>query len=64
MAHGACRRQTERICIAFIIIQIITALVNGTAELSRCLILCTWMAVFWVLPNSAKLKHPPLYKTA
>ena len=33
----------------FIIIQIITALVNGTAELSRCLILCTWMAVFWVL---------------
>lgn len=49
MAHGACRRQTERICIAFIIIQIITALVNGTAELSRCLILCTWMAVFCVL---------------
>ena len=35
--------------IAFIIIQIITALVNGTKELSRCLILCTWMAVFWVL---------------
>lgn len=35
--------------IAFIIIQIITALVNGTEELSRCLILCTWMAVFWVL---------------
>ena len=33
----------------FIIIQIITALVNGTAELSRCLILCTWMVVFWVL---------------
>ena len=33
----------------FIIIQIITALVNGTAELSRCLICCTWMAVFWVL---------------
>lgn len=49
MAHGACRRQTEQICIAFIIIQIITALVNGTAELSRCLILCTWMAVFCVL---------------
>lgn len=35
--------------IAFIIIQIITALVNGTEELSRCLILFTWMAVFWVL---------------
>ena len=33
----------------FIIIQIITALVNGTAELSRCLILSTWMAFFWVL---------------
>ena len=33
----------------FIIIQIITALVNGTAELSHCLILCTWMAVFWIL---------------
>lgn len=33
----------------FIIIQIITALVNGTAELSRCLILCIWMTVFWVL---------------
>ena len=26
-----------------------SALVNGTVELSRCLILCTWMAVFWVL---------------
>ena len=33
----------------FIIIQIITALVNGTAELSHCLILSTWMAVFWIL---------------
>ena len=33
----------------FIIIQIITALVNGTAELSRCLMLCAWMAGFWVL---------------
>ena len=33
----------------FIIIQIITALVNGTAELPRCLILCTWMAFFWIL---------------
>ena len=33
----------------FIIIQIITALVNGTAELSRCLTLCAWMAGFWVL---------------
>ena len=33
----------------FIIIKIITALVNGTAELSRCLVLCAWMAGFWVL---------------
>ena len=33
----------------FIIIQIITALVDGTAELSRCLTLCAWMAGFWVL---------------
>ena len=33
----------------FIIIQIITALVNGTAELSHCLILSTWMAFFWAL---------------
>ena len=33
----------------FIIIQIITALVNGTAELSRCLMLCAWMAGFWIL---------------
>ena len=33
----------------FIIIRIITALVNGTTELSRCLALCTWMAGFWVL---------------
>ena len=33
----------------FIIIRIITALVNGTAELSRCLTLCAWMAGFWVL---------------
>ena len=32
----------------FIIIKIITALVNGTAELSRCLVLCAWMAGFWV----------------
>ena len=30
-------------------VTIITALVNGTAELSRCLILSTWMAFFWVL---------------
>ena len=29
----------------FIIIQIIAALVNGTAELSRCLSLCVWMAL-------------------
>ena len=33
----------------FIIIQIITALADGTAELSRCLTLCAWMAGFWVL---------------
>ena len=33
----------------FIIIRIITALVNGTAELSHCLTLCVWMAAFWVL---------------
>ena len=33
----------------FIIIQIITALVSGTAELSRCLTLCAWMAGCWVL---------------
>ena len=33
----------------FIIIQIITALVGGTAELAQCLTLCAWMAGFWVL---------------
>ncbi len=33
----------------FIIIRIITALVNGTAEFSRCLTLCAWMAGFWVV---------------
>lgn len=33
----------------FIIIRLITALVNGTAELSQCLALCAWMAGFWVL---------------
>ena len=33
----------------FIIIQIIAALVNGTAELSRCLSLCGWMALCWIL---------------
>ena len=33
----------------FIIIRIITALVNGTAELSQCLMLCAWMVGFWVL---------------
>ena len=32
----------------FITIQIITALVGGTAELSYCLTLCAWMAGFWV----------------
>ena len=33
----------------FIIIRLITALVDGTAELSHCLTLCGWMAGFWVL---------------
>ena len=33
----------------FIIIKIITALVNGTAELTQCLTLCAWMALCWVL---------------
>ena len=33
----------------FIIIRIITALVNGTAELTYCLTLCAWMAGCWVL---------------
>ena len=33
----------------FIIIKIITALVNSTAELSQCLTLCAWMAAFWIL---------------
>ena len=33
----------------FIIIKIITALVNGTAELSECLTLCAWMAFCWTL---------------
>ena len=33
----------------FIIIQIITALVNGTASLTMCLPLCGWMALCWVL---------------
>ena len=33
----------------FIIIQIITALVGGAAELTQCLTLCAWMAGCWVL---------------
>ncbi len=33
----------------FIIIKIITALVNGTAELSYYLTLCVWMAGLWIL---------------
>ena len=32
-----------------IIIRLITALVNGTAELTYCLTLCAWMAGCWVL---------------
>ena len=31
----------------FIIIRLITTLVNGTAELSHCLTLCAWMAGFF-----------------
>lgn len=33
----------------FIIIKIITALINGTAELSYYLTLCVWMAGLWIL---------------
>ena len=33
----------------FIIIRLITALVNATAELPQCLALCAWMVGFWVL---------------
>ncbi len=33
----------------FIIIRLITALVDGTAELMYCLTFCAWMAGFWVL---------------
>lgn len=33
----------------FIIIKLITELVNGTAELSQCLILCIWMSCCWIL---------------
>ena len=33
----------------FLIIQIITALVNDTASLPQCLTLCGWMALCWVL---------------
>ena len=33
----------------FIIIRIVTALINGTAELTECLTLCAWMAVCWIL---------------
>ena len=33
----------------FIIIRLITALVDGTAELTYCLTFCAWMAGFWVL---------------
>ena len=33
----------------FIIIRLITALVDGTAELTYCLTLCAWMAGCWVL---------------
>ena len=35
--------------IPYFIIRLITALVDGTAELSRCLTLCAWMAGCWVL---------------
>ena len=33
----------------FIIIKIITVLVNGTAKLTQCLTLCAWMALCWIL---------------
>lgn len=33
----------------FIIVKIITALVNGTATLPQCMTLCLWMALCWVL---------------
>ena len=33
----------------FIMIRLITALVNGTASLNQCLPLCAWMALCWVL---------------
>ena len=39
----------SRYGIHIIIIKIITALVNGTAELSHCLTLCVWMALCWIL---------------
>ena len=35
--------------IPYFIIRLITALVNGTAEPTYCLILCAWMAAFWIL---------------
>ena len=41
-----------------IIIRLITALVNGTAELTYCLTLCAWMAGCWVLHSvSTSLSH-------
>ena len=46
----------------FIIIRLITALVNGTAELPRCLTLCAWMAGCWVLRyvlHSVSTSLPP-----
>ena len=33
----------------FLIVQIITALVNGTADVSQCLTRCAWMAGLWTL---------------
>ena len=33
----------------FIMIRLITALMNGTASLNQCLPLCAWMALCWVL---------------
>ena len=47
----------------FVIIQIITALVGGTAELSRCLTLCAWMAGCWVLHSvSTSLSHHATFR--
>ena len=45
-----------------IIIRLITALVNGTAELTYCLTLCAWMAGCWVL-RYVHTARPPRFLT-